>query len=233
MGVTLVAILLLFGIHLLSILPISHGFQEKYIEFGLNITLASKQTIRAKLEAAISRSHQSPCSFRCLYASSSRNTFRRLLQMFLLLGGNIESNPGPQYKHPCGVCTKSVISYQNGIQCDMWSGSMQSVMLLICKCMRFSAIHLTWMCSKCGFPNFADSFFNDSIDSLSSSDSLSPPQDTPTDSGTPPQNVHSTYHENNNKYIYKLVESHKTKHHNREKLVLGPESLINVYIRRK
>lgn len=34
MGVTLVAILLLFGIHLLSILPISHGFQEKYIEFG-------------------------------------------------------------------------------------------------------------------------------------------------------------------------------------------------------
>ena len=60
---------------------------------------------------------------------------------------------------------------------------------------------LTWMCSKCGFPNFADSFFNDSIDSLSSSDSLSPPQDTPTDSGTPPQNVHSTYHENNNKYI--------------------------------
>ena len=146
MGVTLVAILPLFGIHLLSILQSSHGFQEKYIEFGLNITLASKQTIRARLEAAISRSHQSPRSFRCLYASSSRNTFRRLLQMFLLLGGNIESNPGPQYKHPCGVCTKSVISYQNGIQCDMWSGSMQSVMLLICKCMRFSAIHLSHGC---------------------------------------------------------------------------------------
>ena len=203
MGVTLVAILLLFGIHLLSILPSSHGFQEKYIEFGLNITLASKQTIRAKLEAAISRSHQSPRSFRCLYASSSRNTFRRLLQMFLLLGGNIESNPGPQYKHPCGVCTKSVISYQNGIQCDMcevwFHAKCDATDLQMYEVLGNSS--LTWMCSKCGFPNFADSFFNDSIDSLSSSDSLSPPQDTPTDSGTPPQNVHSTYHENNNKYI--------------------------------
>ena len=65
--------------------------------------------------------------------------------MFLLLGGNIESNPGPQYKHPCGVCTKSVISYQNGIQCDMcevWFHAKCDATV----CMRFSAIHLSHGC---------------------------------------------------------------------------------------
>ena len=51
-----VAILLLFGIHLLSIVSSSHGFQEKYIDFGLNITLISKKTIRGGLEAAVNRS---------------------------------------------------------------------------------------------------------------------------------------------------------------------------------
>ena len=36
----------------------------------------------------------------------------------LLTCGDINPNPGPQWKFPCGVCHKPVKSNQKGIQCD-------------------------------------------------------------------------------------------------------------------
>ena len=53
-----------------------------------------------------------------IFKSTARNPSRRLLLSLLLLSGNIELNPGPQYKQPRGECTGPVKSSQKGIKCD-------------------------------------------------------------------------------------------------------------------
>lgn len=40
------------------------------------------------------------------------------LILILLLSGDLEINPGPKIKYPCGVCAKSVRNNQDSIQCD-------------------------------------------------------------------------------------------------------------------
>ena len=107
--IALVTSLLLFGIHL-------HRFQDKYIDFGLNITLASKQVIRAGIEAVNRSRRELVCS--AIFTPSPKSTFRRLLLVFLLLCGNTESNPCPQFKYSYGKCSKLVKWNQNGIQCN-------------------------------------------------------------------------------------------------------------------
>ena len=41
-----------------------------------------------------------------------------LLLDLLLLCGDVNLNPGPNWKFPCGICSKPVKSNQMGIQCD-------------------------------------------------------------------------------------------------------------------
>lgn len=58
-----------------------------------------------------------------IFKSTARNPSRRLLLSLLLLSGNMELNPGPQYKQPCGKCTRPLKSNQKGIKCymcDVW-----------------------------------------------------------------------------------------------------------------
>ena len=41
----------------------------------------------------------------------------------LILSGDIEQNPGPGTKYPCGICKKAVRSNQRGVacdRCDLW-----------------------------------------------------------------------------------------------------------------
>ena len=38
--------------------------------------------------------------------------------LLLLSAGDISSNPGPIWKHPCGLCIKCVRKNQHGIACD-------------------------------------------------------------------------------------------------------------------
>ena len=46
-------------------------------------------------------------------------------------------------------------------------GSIQSAMMLTCKCLSFFPFYLSHglLYSRCGFPNFSDSYLNNSIDS--------------------------------------------------------------------
>jgi len=48
---------------------------------------------------------------------------------------------------------------------------------------------LTWIYPQCGFPNFSESFFNDSIDSLASSNSFEPLQEASITNSTISHNV--------------------------------------------
>ena len=42
----------------------------------------------------------------------------RFLLILLLYCGDVELNPGPQWKYPCGICRKPDKQNQQGIQCD-------------------------------------------------------------------------------------------------------------------
>ena len=80
----------------------------------------------------------------------------------LLLCGDVEINPLPNYKYPCGVCGKPVQCNQKGIECD--------------KCELWHHIHCTgmsdyvyqylechedlWFCFHCSLPELSDSYFN-------------------------------------------------------------------------
>ena len=70
---------------------------------------------------------------------------------FLLCCGDVEPNPGPNYKHPCTVCSHPVKCNQRGIQCswcEKWTHA---------KCCGVSTTeydHLTtldddWLCPRC------------------------------------------------------------------------------------
>jgi len=78
-----------------------------------NTTFASKQPIRAGLARA--RGLKSDVFQR---NSGRSKTVMKLLISILFMYGDIQLNPGPQYKYPCGICAKPVKINQQGIQCD-------------------------------------------------------------------------------------------------------------------
>ena len=90
---------------------------SKYLNLSLgndfNITFASKGAIRAGLARA--RGLKSDVF---QHSSGRRNAMMKLLISTLFMCGDIQLNPGPQYKYPCGICAKPVKINQRGIQCD-------------------------------------------------------------------------------------------------------------------
>ena len=93
------------------------------------------------------------------------------LSLFLLMAGDIESNPGPRKpKYPCGVCSAAVKSSDPAVCCD------QCGMWLHNRCSGLSP-HMyelmkhtsgTWICPSCGMPSFSSSLFSASIDTSNS-----------------------------------------------------------------
>ena len=94
----------------------------------------------------------------------------QFLCLLLLLGGDIERNPGEDYKQRCGICSDFITVDNLGInceECDAW------IHLNCCKFDNdthdiLSGSSLTWLCPGCGFSNFSKSFLNESIESLAS-----------------------------------------------------------------
>ena len=89
----------------------------------------------------------------------------------LLLCGDVSLNPGPAWKYPCGICSKSVKSNQRGIQCDscdIWHHA---------KCMDISIpsyeslanSSCLWLCPKCDAPNYSGTLLSTSTLELSNS----------------------------------------------------------------
>ena len=81
------------------------------------------------------------------------------------MAGDIEINPGPHYRFPCGDCEKPVKSNQHGLlcsDCEKWFHT---------KCERVSLTEYKrlyanptdpWICTFCSLPTFTDSFFDNS-----------------------------------------------------------------------
>ena len=138
--------------------------------FGLNTTLANSEPILIGFEAIYSQNRLNRTSSTC----SSLTVIKRLLLSLLLLGGDIQLNPGPNWRYPCGVCNKPVKRNQKGIQCDhcdLWYHTK-------CCSVGDEMYHIlansscTWMCVNCGLPRFSDSLFDTSSDLFNSFSSL-------------------------------------------------------------
>ena len=75
----------------------------------------------------------------------------------MLLCGDINVNPGPVWKFPCGLCKKPVKCNQPGIQCD----SCDSWLHVRCLEMNIDDYETlaisscTWICPDCDVSNFA------------------------------------------------------------------------------
>ena len=155
--------LLLFVKFPLYLSPNLNGSQHDYVDVGLN------ETTKVGSEAFYRSSR-----FRIAYGgmsqvTSSKEMSMRFLLSTLLLNGNVETNPGPQYKYPCGDCAKPVKCSQKGIQCDMcdiWYHAR-------CCVMNYHIYSCIWICPRCGLPNFSTSLF-DSIHSINTSNSFQP-----------------------------------------------------------
>ncbi|XP_068697563.1 uncharacterized protein [Montipora foliosa] len=169
-----------FAKFLLYLLPNLYGSQHDYVDFGLNETFACKKAAKVGFEAFYRSSR-----FRIAHGGMSKVTSNKKMSMrfllsMLLLNGNVETNPEPQYKYPCGDCAKPVKCNQKGIQCDMcdiWYHARCCVMnghiydsLANSSCV--------WICTSCGLPNFSTSLF-DSIHSINTSNSFQPLAESP------------------------------------------------------
>ena len=138
--------------------------------YGLNSVLANTEPFLTGLEAFYSYDRFTKKSS----TSTSSRVSKRLLLSLLLLGGDIELNPGPNWKFPCGSCNKPVKKNQKGIQCDqcnLWYhtkccavGDDSYYLLANSSC--------SWLCVSCGLPSFSNSLFETCLDLHNSFSSL-------------------------------------------------------------
>ena len=92
---------------------------------------------------------QNPCPL-----NLSGNNFQQL-SILLILGGQVELNPGPKAKYPCQICNRAVKWGQKGIacdNCDLWYHqpcmSMNSDTYL-----KLANTSIAWLCKVCNTPN--------------------------------------------------------------------------------
>ena len=92
----------------------------------------------------------------------------------IYLANDVEKNPGPHPKYPCGICNKAVTWTKPAIACDIcncWFHkrclNMQSVIFTA-----LSKTDASWTCCNCGIPNFSSSLF-DTTEAQNNSDTAS------------------------------------------------------------
>ena len=131
-------------------------------------------TLKQKSFSSASKLSERPTSH-----SSSWFTFS-----LLLLAGDLEVNPGPNYKYPCGSCFRPCKINQQSIQCDSCDSWYHRKCVQLSEEMFNSLANssVSWICCQCGLPNFSSTLFNSSI---SPSDNSFDPLRTPPPSHTP------------------------------------------------
>lgn len=134
--------------------------QDKVIDFGLKTTLAAKDPPGIGFEATI-RTHREQ-RWRSAILKRDRTPSSFLVLSLLLLSGNVELNPGPHYKHPCGSCTKPVKPNQRGVQCDICDIWYHTRCMLMSpdRYEGLATLSAVWICSSCGVPNFSSTLLD-------------------------------------------------------------------------
>ena len=100
---------------------------------------------------------------------------QKLLIIFLLLCGDVSTNPGPNWKFPCGICDKPVKTNQRGIlsdPCDTWIHS-RCIDLDDSEFNRLANSSCSWLCPNCDSSNFTTNLpVTGTLDSFSSTNNF-------------------------------------------------------------
>ena len=141
---------------------------------GLDFVLGSSNLY--KCERFGTTSHVTVQRRRTLHLCSTKHSaFLQALCVAILVCGDVELNPGPNYKFPCGDCCKPVKSNQMGLLC----ATCQSWFHI--KCEGMSSIEYArlyalpdepWFCGTCSLPQFSDSFFESTISSTNTDETI-------------------------------------------------------------
>lgn len=129
--------------------------------------------------------HCASSSIRCVvvrqkFKRCSNNSLSKLYicTLLILLSSDVETNPGPISKFPCGSCSKAVKWNQRAVCCDAcnkWHHiDCQNINSVDYKNLQIST-HLNWICWSCLMPNFESCLFsNSSIDNCVTSNMFQP-----------------------------------------------------------
>jgi hypothetical protein len=121
---------------------------------SINETLDTNSTVTTSstyewIRAVYLFRKQNPCPL-----NLSGNNLQQL-SILLILGGQVELNPGPKAKYPCQICNRAVKWGQKGIacdNCDLWYHqtcmSMNSDTYL-----RLANTSIAWLCKVRNTPN--------------------------------------------------------------------------------
>ena len=161
-------IIILLLAFIIGFSPLYHAdFQVDDMVYSSLETSFSKLPSGTGLEA-LHRSLSKPKQSAILFTGQ----FKKFLVLaLLLLGGDVELNPGPNFKYPCGMCVN-----QRGVQCDICDCWFHT------KCMfinsktyeDFENLSTTWLCPLCEVANFTHSLTDQSNASSRLSISNSP-----------------------------------------------------------
>lgn len=111
-----------------------------------------------------------------IISSQDQDNKKLFTLLLLVLAGDIETNPGPPPKHPCSICHRAVKQNDNALLCDQCETFTHK------RCLKMNSItysiledheSMSWICCQCGLPSFCSSFFNSSLEDLSTDNSFS------------------------------------------------------------
>ena len=136
---------------------------QKFTHFGIlsssGLTLKSKNNIFG---------HKFP---------SKKPTSLNVLNLLLILSG-LEVNPGPhnpkrkQTKFPCGICHKQCTWRQPSVACDVCDIWYHKKCLQMNSAVFDNLQNVSWICCKCGLPNFSSGLFSKSHSDVNCSNSF-------------------------------------------------------------
>ena len=110
----------------------------------------SIQSVKVWLKSVYLFRKQHTCPFNFVESKNLKQ-----LSILLILGGQVELNPGPNIKYPCQVCNKPVRWNQKGIacdNCDLWY-YQACISMNTDSYLRHANSSLAWLCKACHTPN--------------------------------------------------------------------------------
>ena len=96
--------------------------------------------------------------------------------LVILMSGDVQMNPGPQAKYPCGICNKNVRVNQKAMECETclaWFHNKCTGMNDVLYQVHMEHESYTWICYRCGMPNFTNSTLFGILSTSNSFDALS------------------------------------------------------------
>ena len=166
----------------ISLTSKSHNFYQRKLLFTISLKILLMQTNHAYSSmhpssqihflnsngAYCNVTYQVACfvslnsHFQSFFVPQAKNRMK-LIRLLLLISGDIHPNPGPNtpQRHTCRLCSAHVRVNERVICCDVCDAWFHT------SCVRmnltvpdFDASRVSWICDRCGSPNFSQALFS-------------------------------------------------------------------------